>query len=171
MKIELIVIDSFGIFEEVAWAKEVPGKIQITTQPDENQAIRKSSDKIVVYLKEDDGNSYDPGTKVKVEYTGDVMKSYPAEVNCVSITEIQNNMLNLYKELLEKLINEDPALNSDAKFIAIDFENFSAYRKGRNGENYNRSLSINEKQALLDLCKKYNDNVIEANFEIGRAHV
>ena len=159
------VIDSFGIFEEVAWAKEVPGKIQITTQPDENQAIRKSSDKIVVYLKEDDGNSYDPGTKVKVEYTGDVMKSYPAEVNCVSITEIQNNMLNLYKELLEKLINEDPALNSDAKFIAIDFENFSAYRKGRNGENYNRSLSINEKQALLDLCKKYNDNVIEANFE------
>lgn len=159
------VIDSFGIFEEVAWAKEVPGNIQITIEPDENQAIRKSADKIVTYLKEDDGNSYDPGTKVKVEYTGAIMESYPAEVNCVSITEIQNNMLNLYKELLENLINQDSGLNSNAKFIAIDFENFSAYRKGRNGENYNRSLSINEEKALLDLCKKYNDNVIEANFE------
>lgn len=159
------VIDSLGIFEEVGWVTEVPGSIQITIEPDENEEIRKSADKIVTYLKEDDGNSYDPGTKVKVEYTGDVMESYPAQVNCVSITEIQNNMLNLYKELLEDLIKQDSGLNSNAKFIAIDFENFFAYRKGRNEEDYNRALSINEKQALLDLCKKYNDNVMEANFE------
>lgn len=160
------VLDSLGIFEEVNWVKEVPGKIQITIQPEENEEIRKSADKIITYLKEENGNAYDPGTRVKVTYTGYVMETYPAQIDCISVEEVENKTISLYTTLLEDIIKQDEALNTDAKFIAIDFENFVACRKDRHSENgyFYRNLSNNEKQALMDVCKTYNENVIEANF-------
>lgn len=160
------VLDSLGIFEEVNWVKEVPGRIQITIQPEENEEIRKSADKIITYLKEENGNAYDPGTRVKVTYTGYVMETYPAQIDCISIEEVENKTISLYTTLLEDIIKQDEALNTDAKFIAIDFENFVACRKDRYSENgyFYRNLSKNEKQALMDVCKTYNENVIEANF-------
>lgn len=160
------VLDSLGIFEEVNWVKEVPGKIQITIQPEENEEIRKSADKIITYLKEENGNAYDPGTRVKVTYTGYIMETYPAQIDCISIEEVENKTISLYTTLLEDIIKQDEALNTDAKFIAIDFENFVACRKDRHSENgyFYRNLSNNEKQALMDVCKTYNENVIEANF-------
>lgn len=160
------VLDTLGIYEIVDWVKEPPGPIQITIEPEQNEEIRKSADKIVVYLKEDDGNVYEIGTKVKVTYTGDIKETYPAQVDCISIEEIENKTVNMYKKILEDLIKQDSALNTDAKFIAIDFENFLAYHKdGYSKEGQLRSLSQNEKQALLDFCKQYNENVIEASFE------
>lgn len=161
------ILDSIGIFEEVDWVKEVPGRIQITIEPEEKEEIRKSADKIITYLQEDNGNAYDPGTKVKVTYTGYVMETYPAQIDCISIEEVENKTVSLYTKLLEDIIKQDEALNTDAKFIAIDFENFVAYRKDRHSENgyFYRSLSKNEKQALIDVCKTYNENVIEANFD------
>lgn len=160
------VLDSLGIFEEVNWVKEVPGRIQITIQPEENEEIRKSADKIITYLKEENGNAYDPGTRVKVTYTGYVMETYPAQIDCISVEEVENKTISLYTTLLEDIIKQDEALNTDAKFIAIDFENFVACRKDRHSENgyFYRNLSNNEKQALMDVCKTYNENVIEANF-------
>lgn len=160
------VLDTLGIYEQVNWVKEVPGHIQITIEPEQNEEIRKSADKIVVYLKEDGGNVYEPGTRVKVTYTGDIKETYPVQVDCISIEEIENKTVNMYKKILEDLIKQDSALNTDAKFIAIDFENFLAYHKdGYSKEDQLRSLSQNEKQALLDFCKQYNENVIEASFE------
>lgn len=159
------VVSTLGIYEEVGWAEPVPGSIQITIEPTENDPIRNSSDKIVVYLKEYDGNSYEIGTSVKVTYTGIIRETYPASVDAIKITELENKTINMYKKMLEDLIKKDGALNTDAKFIAIDFENFLAYHKQRDGGESYRSLSPNEKKALLEYCKQYNDNVIEANFE------
>lgn len=164
------VVDTIGIYEEVAWVEPIPGTIQIIIEPNENEPIRKKADKIVTYLKEYDGNNYEAGTIVKVTYTGSITNvTYSDElkqVECTSIAELQNKTLDMYKKILENLIKQDEALNTNAKFIAIDFENFLAHHKDRySNDNQYRSLSPNEKQALLDFCRQYNENVIEASFE------
>ena len=160
------VLDTLGIYEEVSWVKDVPGSIQITIEPLEGEEIRKSSDKIVTYLKEYDGNNYEPGTIVKVTYTGEVLETYPTQVNCTKIEEVKNYTVEMYKKILDDLINQDSAINEDAKFIAIDFTNFLAYHKDRyDVSSQLRSLSPSEKKQLLDYCKKYNENVIEATME------
>lgn len=164
------VLKTLGIYEEVAWAEPPPGQIQIIIEPQENEEIRKASNKIVVYLKEYDGNNYEQGTIVKVTYTGSITDvTYSEElkqVDCISISEVKNNTLDMYKKILEDLIKQDEALNAEAKFIAIDFENFYAHHKDEySKDDQLRMLSPNEKQALLNFCKKYNENVIEANFE------
>ena len=72
----------------------------------------------------------------------------------------------MYKKILDDLINQDSVINEDAKFIAIDFTKFLAYHKDRHdGSSQLRSLSPNEKKELLEYCKKYNENVIEATME------
>ena len=160
------VIDTLGIYEEVSWVKDVPGSIQITIEPLEGEEIRKTTDKIVIYLKEYDGNNYEAGTIVKVTYTGEVLKSDPPQVNYIKIEEVKNYTVEMYKKILEDLINQDSAINEGAKFIAIDFTNFLAYHKdGNDGSSQLRNLSTNEKNQLLDYCKKYNENVIEATME------
>ncbi len=160
------VIDTLGIYEEVSWVKDVPGSIQITIEPLEGEEIRKATDKIVIYLKEYDGNNYEAGTIVKVTYTGEVLKSDPPQVNYTKIEEVKNYTVEMYKKILDDLINQDSAINEGAKFIAIDFTNFLAYHKDEyDGSTQLRNLSPNEKKQLLDYCKKYNENVIEATME------
>ena len=160
------VVDTLGIYEEVSWEKSVPGSIQITIEPLEGEEIRKTTDKIVIYLKEYDGNNYEAGTIVKVTYTGEVLKSDPPQVNYTKIEEVKNYTVEMYKKILDDLINQDSAINEGAKFIAIDFTNFLAYHKdGNDGSSQLRNLSTNEKNQLLDYCKKYNENVIEATME------
>lgn len=104
------------------------------------------------------------------ENAEDIMQNeetYPAQIDCISIEEVENKAVNMYKKILEDLIKQDSALNENAKFIAIDFEKFSTNYKDRYEEDkdYRRNLSPNEKQAIIDFCKQYNENVIEANFE------
>lgn len=160
------VVDTLGIYEEVSWVKDVPGSIQITIEPLEGEEIRKTTDKIVIYLKEYDGNNYEAGTIVKVTYTGEVLKSDPPQVNYAKIEEVKNYTVEMYKKILDDLLNQDSAINEGAKFIAIDFTNFLAYHKDRyDGSSQLRNLSTNEKNQLLDYCKKYNENVIEATME------
>ena len=160
------VVDTLGIYEEVSWVKDVPGSIQITIEPLEGEEIRKTTDKIVIYLKEYDGNNYEAGTIVKVTYTGEVLKSDPPQVNYTKVEEVKNYTVEMYKKILDDLINQDSAINEGAKFIAIDFTNFLAYHKdGNDGSSQLRNLSTNEKNQLLDYCKKYNENVIEATIE------
>lgn len=160
------VVDTLGIYEEVSWVKDVPGSIQITIEPLEGEEIRKTTDKIVIYLKEYDGNNYEAGTIVKVTYTGEVLKSDPPQVNYTKVEEVKNYTVEMYKKILDDLINQDSAINEDAKFVAIDFTNFLAYHKDRyDGSSQLRNLSTNEKNQLLDYCKKYNENVIEATME------
>ena len=63
----------------------------IVVEPDENEAIRKSADKISVSLNENTDEIYKVGTKVKITYTGDVMETYPAQVKLKSIEVIAVN--------------------------------------------------------------------------------
>lgn len=57
----------------------------IIVEPDENEEERKSSDKISISLGEYNDAIYPIGTRVKITYTGEIMESYPAQVNAVKI--------------------------------------------------------------------------------------
>ena len=57
----------------------------IIVEPNENEEIRKSSDKISIGLGENNDALYIVGTNVKITYDGTIMESYPAKVNATKI--------------------------------------------------------------------------------------
>ena len=61
------------------------GTNYIIVEPNENEEIRKSSDKIDIGLGEYNDALYEVGTNVKITYEGPVMESYPAKVNATKI--------------------------------------------------------------------------------------
>ena len=57
----------------------------IIVEPNEDEDIRKSSDKISISLGEYNDALYEVGTNVKITYDGTIMKSYPAQVKVTKI--------------------------------------------------------------------------------------
>ncbi len=57
----------------------------IIVEPNKNEKIRKSSDKISVGLGENNDAIYIVGTNVKITYDGTIMESYPAQVKATKI--------------------------------------------------------------------------------------
>ena len=68
----------------------------IIVEPNENEEIRKSADKISIGLGEYNDALYEIGTNVKITYDGTIMESYPAQVNAtkielISLWKLYNN--------------------------------------------------------------------------------
>ncbi len=57
----------------------------IIVEPNENEEIRKSADKISIGLGKNNDALYEIGTNVKITYDGIVMESYPAQINAIKI--------------------------------------------------------------------------------------
>ncbi|MDF2949400.1 MAG: hypothetical protein K0R07_1432 [Sedimentibacter sp.] len=62
----------------------------IMVKPDEGEDELKSSDKIVVRVPKDsavmeDLSQFTVGSKVKITYNGEIMESYPAQINASKI--------------------------------------------------------------------------------------
>ena len=57
----------------------------IIVEPNENEGIRKSADKISIGLGENNDALYEIGTNVKITYDGTVMESYPEQINATKI--------------------------------------------------------------------------------------
>lgn len=57
----------------------------IIVEPNEDEDIRKSSDKISISLEEYNDAIYEVGTNVKITYDGTIMESYPAQVKVTKI--------------------------------------------------------------------------------------
>ena len=57
----------------------------IIVEPNEDEEIRKSSDKIAIGLGEHNDALYMVGTGVKVTYDGIIMETYPAQINATKI--------------------------------------------------------------------------------------
>ena len=57
----------------------------IIVEPNENEGIRKSADKISIGLGENNDALYEIGTNVKITYDGTIMESYPAQINATKI--------------------------------------------------------------------------------------
>lgn len=149
------IIASTGIFEQEHYVKEDKnaGKIHLLIEPDEGESVRNSSDKISITIENDQGESWDPGTKVEVICTDKILETYPTQMDCVSIKTIgANKTVEMYKKIIDELINTDEALNEKAQYIAIDLENFLTFRideKDAKG-GFARGLSKNEKQEIIE---------------------
>lgn len=58
-------------------------------KPDENEEIRKSADLIMVQkLKIDNNVKFEIGERIKVTYDGNVLETYPAQINTIKYEEI-----------------------------------------------------------------------------------
>ena len=58
-------------------------------KPDENEEIRKSADLIMVQkLKIDTNVKFEIGERIKVTYDGNVLETYPAQINAINYEEI-----------------------------------------------------------------------------------
>lgn len=72
--------------ESYFYGKVIESKAKyIIVEPNENEEIRKSSDKISIGLGENNDALYIVGTNVKITYDGTIMESYPAKVNATKI--------------------------------------------------------------------------------------
>ncbi len=60
-------------------------KNSIIVEPNEEEEIRKSADKISIKLDEDSDYLYEIGTNVKITYNGMIMETYPAQVEVIDI--------------------------------------------------------------------------------------
>ena len=61
----------------------------IIVEPNEDEEIRKSSDKFSINIMNDD-TTYEVGTNVKITYIGDINESYPAQIKTTKIEIIEN---------------------------------------------------------------------------------
>lgn len=98
----------------------------IIVEPNEDEKIRKSSDKIAIGLGEYNDALYMVGTNVKITYDGNIMESYPAQVKATNI-EIKS------AENFEILFKDRQPIDSYNKIYAIldksetDKYNYSIY--------------------------------------------
>ncbi len=71
----------------------------IIVEPNENEDIRKLTDKISIALGENNDALYEIGTNVKINYDGTVMESYPAQINATNIElKSADNFEIIFKE-------------------------------------------------------------------------
>ncbi len=61
----------------------------IIVEPNEDEEIRKSSDKFRIGLKNDD-TTYEIGTNVKITYIGGINESYPSQIGTTKIEIVEN---------------------------------------------------------------------------------
>lgn len=72
--------------ESYFYGKVIEAKAKyIIVEPNENEEIRKSSDKISIGLGENNDTLYIVGTNLKISYDGTIMESYPSKVNVTKI--------------------------------------------------------------------------------------
>ncbi len=88
------------------------GTSYIIVEPNENEQIRKSADKIYIGLGEYNDALYEVGTNVKITYDGDIMETYPAQVKATKI-EVKS------AENFEILFKERSQIDSYSKVYAI----------------------------------------------------
>ena len=87
--IEIPTNDGWRIFEVKEYSfcgtiKQVEQNL-FFVEPDESEEIRKSADKIMVgKLKLHTNVKFEVGERVKIIYDGDVMDTYPAQINAIS---------------------------------------------------------------------------------------
>lgn len=148
-----IVAGDYNIFKGII--QEINDDNAIV-KPNANESISQSADKVRISLM---GGKYKVGEEVEVTYAGQVMESYPAQVNVLRIELVNySQSAALYTRLIENLITEDNALNPKAdEFIAIDFTNFKTVQ----GE----ALPQEDKDAIVSFLGNYHKNIKVATLE------
>lgn len=160
------ILSSVGDEGFIAYVIEQNGKTLIV-KPAETEAEIKSSDKFSIGIGESN-ETFEIGDKVRVTYTGGIMETYPAQVKTIKVEKVLDEKLELmYKTVIDKLYEEDTALNYNAKYIALDLDGIEEIIKRDNIDicEFNVIPNETQKESLLNYCKKYNENVMNAGFD------
>ncbi|MDO5027461.1 MAG: hypothetical protein Q4E50_06490 [Tissierellia bacterium] len=115
-----------------------------------------------IYIDDKEATSADllAGMKVKIDFSGPIEESYPAQIGldkvyASSLVKNQvNDKIGFYTRLIDKLIKADEALISETKYLGLDLE------KGP------IKLNDQEQEALAyHLANKYDKEILFTNFE------
>ena len=77
-------------------------------------------------------------------------------------TEKSNKIIDMYKAIIDDLVENHNAIYSTDKYISLDLESLKSPSK--NGKDY-LPLTDQEKDELLEYCKKYNKEVKSLSME------
>ena len=147
------------------------GTSYIIVEPNENEAIRKSSDKIDIGLGEYNDAVYEVGTNVKITYEGPIMESYPAKVKATKI-EIKSvdqfNLIFYQKTAIKPKQKETIISKNEVKGIDYNiysFEGNVAINLGSdNAELTEKSISLRD--ALLQSKITMDEIITKANNDL-----
>lgn len=146
----------------------------IIVEPNENEEIRKSSDKISIGLGKFNDAIYKVGTNVKVTYDGTVMESYPAQVRAIKIElkSIEKFNLAFYQKTMispnqkETIISKGEIANIDYNVYA--FEGHVAINLNSDSSNLTES-SLSLREALLQNKITMEEIIAKANKDFPNA--
>ena len=138
------------------------GTSYIIVEPNENEEIRKSSDKIDIGLGEHNDALYEVGTNVKITYEGPIMESYPAKVKATKI-EVKS------AEDFEILFKDRQPIDSYNKVYAI-LDKFETNKYNYTIYAYDGSVSIRINGEEYSLKKALLENKITMEEIIAKAN-
>lgn len=161
---DIIINEEYSFFGKVVESNVS----HIIVEPNENEEIRKSSDKISIELGEDNDAIYKVGTNVKITYDGNIMESYPAQVKATkielksadkfSLVFYQKNMVT--PKQIETIISEGEIENVNYNVYA--FEGNVAINLNSDSSDLTES-SIPLREALLQNKITMNEIIQKAN--------
>lgn len=146
----------------------------IIVEPNENEEIRKSADKISIGLGEFNDAIYMVGTNVKITYDGTVMESYPAQVKAKKIELKSAEKFNLvfYQKTMikpkqiETIISKGEIQNIDYNVYA--FEGHIAINLNSDSSSLTEN-SLSLRDALLQNKITMEEIIAKANKDIPNA--
>lgn len=144
----------------------------IIVEPNEDEAIRKSADKIAIGLGENNDALYVVGTNVKITYDGTIMETYPAQIKATKIelkSVDQFNLVfyqktNIKSKQKEVIISKGEVDNIDYNVYA--FEGHIAINLNSNNSELSEN-SISLRNALLQGKITMNEILTKANKDLG----
>ena len=122
----------------------------------ENEAERLSADKIIVPFEENNDMIYKEGSLVKVEYEGEILETYPAQISPIKIDLLQDKFELIFKQDGSNLSNKDTKEeNKAAKYKIISKEetdkiDFDIYGYKGNIEVFIDNKIISLRDAILE---------------------
>ena len=124
---EEIAPDSQKSEEHYFYGKVIEAnKEYVIVEPNENEEIRKSVDKISIGLEKENYEDYSVGTNVKVIYEGSVIETYPAQLKNARIEIRLENKFNLvfYQKTMIKPKQKETII-SKGEIKGVDYNVYS----------------------------------------------
>lgn len=114
----------------------------IIVEPNEDEEIRTSADKIMIGLEENNDAIYTVGTNVKITYDGYVMETYPAQIKTTNI-EIKS------AENFEMIFSEKESTDNDKTYTILSKTETDKYDYDIYGYNGIVKIKIDGEEYLL----------------------
>lgn len=128
--------------------------------PNEGEEIRKSGDKVSVYFGDNEAvKKFNVGDKITVTYDGDIMESYPLQINLISIEKEGGIKVNFERKPISQIDDKSKydtvGITSDGKEFTVEYKpsesddnnkqnDFTGESEGISGPDVDNDMSIDE---------------------------